>query len=213
MDVQCDRAHEAISAELDGELDPHDAEALDGHLDTCPSCAALATRLGSLHRRVRLRPAEPVPDLSAEIMARVAPTTPARVFGRVSLLVVAAALAIASMPVLFEVPSPHAHETRHLAIYDLAIAGGFAYVALRPWVARALLPFLGALGALMLAGATVDTMLGGGGSLGDTHHLLQFTGIALVGALSRPGGEGWVARRDAAQRAPHDGRAVLAVGT
>lgn len=201
MGVQCDRATEAISAQLDGELGTDEADALADHLAGCPDCAALEVRLSSLHRRVRLQPAAPVPDLTVGIMARVAPATPARVFGRASLVVVAVALAITSLPILLEAPTPHAHETRHFAIYDLAVAGGFAYVALRPWVARTLLPLLGALGALMLLGALVDTAVGGGSSLDDPHHLLQFLGIGIVAALARPAGGGWDARHHAARHA------------
>lgn len=207
--MQCDDVRDALSARLDGEPTGLDDAALGAHVAGCPDCTALEASLADLHRRTRVRPAEPVPDLSAAIMARVVPPTPARTFARVTLLVVAAGLVVVSLPTLLTAPGPHAHESRHFAIYDLALAGGFAYVAARPWVARTLLPLLGALGALMLAGAVVDTAIGGGSSLGDSHHVLQFAGIALVAALARPAGEGWVARRHAARRAPHDRHGTL----
>lgn len=197
----CADVRVACSARLDGEATGVDDDAVGAHLARCPACAAHERSLTDLDRRVRLRPAEPVPDLAAGIVARVAPPTPARVLARVSLLVVAVGLAVVSLPVLLEAPAPHAHESRHFAIYDLALAGGFAYVVLRPWVARTLFPLLATLGALMLAGALVDTAIGGGTALGDAHHLLQFVGIGLVAALAAPPGSHWVARRHVARRA------------
>lgn len=202
--MQCDDVRDALSARLDGEPTGLDDPTLHAHLAGCPSCRSFDERLADVHRRIRVRPAEVVPDLSTAIMARVAPATPARTFARVSLLVVAIALGLVTLPTLLSAPGPHAHETRHFAIYDLALAAGFAYVVVRPWVARALLPMFAALGVLMLAGAVVDAALGGDSSLGDSHHVLQFVGIALVALLARPGGEGWVARRQVARRAPHD---------
>ena len=73
--MRCEQIREALSARLDGEAaEPEDA-VLDAHLDTCASCAAWSQDLTVLHRMVRVREAEAVPDLTAAILA-AAPGAP-----------------------------------------------------------------------------------------------------------------------------------------
>lgn len=47
--MDCTQALEALSAQLDGELSPQEAKELHAHLDTCPTCRALARELSALH--------------------------------------------------------------------------------------------------------------------------------------------------------------------
>ncbi len=67
----------AISARIDGEDRPLDDATLDAHLEACPSCRHYQGLAVAQHRRVRVRPAGRVPDLSGRILA-VLPPAPQR---------------------------------------------------------------------------------------------------------------------------------------
>lgn len=58
-----------MSARLDGELGRDEAATLDHHLEHCSRCRRRGAELETLHRRVRVRAAEDVPDLTAAILA------------------------------------------------------------------------------------------------------------------------------------------------
>ena len=68
LGMRCDTLREALSARLDGEDPGLDDTAIDGHLGTCGACSAWSDELTTLHRMVRVREAEPVPDLSGPIL-------------------------------------------------------------------------------------------------------------------------------------------------
>jgi copper(I)-binding protein len=86
--VSCEIWREALSARLDGEEPPAGATDVDGHLASCPECAAYAGDLDALHRATRLRPAEEVPDLTDAILAQ-APASSRRPHRRSGVLVAA----------------------------------------------------------------------------------------------------------------------------
>ena len=67
--MRCDTIREALSARIDGEDPGLGDQVLDDHLAGCSACAGWADDLSTLHRMVRVREAEPVPDLSAAILA------------------------------------------------------------------------------------------------------------------------------------------------
>jgi len=68
--MDCQHAREALSARLDGEPNDLSSADIDAHVAGCVACTRWAEQLGDLHRLVRVRAAEPVPDLSATIMER-----------------------------------------------------------------------------------------------------------------------------------------------
>jgi hypothetical protein len=71
--MNCDRAQPVLSARMDGErVAERDAEAAALHAATCPRCAAFAEGAMRVRTAVRIRPAEPVPDLVGPIMSAVA---------------------------------------------------------------------------------------------------------------------------------------------
>jgi hypothetical protein len=71
--MRCERAQPLLSARIDGEhISRAAAPAVDAHAATCPSCAAFLERSARVRAAVRIRPAEPVPDLIDPIMAAVA---------------------------------------------------------------------------------------------------------------------------------------------
>jgi outer membrane lipoprotein-sorting protein len=69
--VNCERAQIELSARMDGEPAGRFASAVDAHVAGCPSCRAFEAGAARVRTAVRIRPAEPVPDLVASIMARV----------------------------------------------------------------------------------------------------------------------------------------------
>jgi predicted anti-sigma-YlaC factor YlaD len=70
--MDCDRYREALSAQLDGEDLGMPAPALEDHLRGCRGCRMWADRAVAATRALRLRTADPVPDLTASILAAVA---------------------------------------------------------------------------------------------------------------------------------------------
>ncbi len=70
--LSCDDAREALSAALDGELDPAEAAALEAHLAACPACAERGDRLAEVRDAFRsLTPAAPPRDLASAVMERI----------------------------------------------------------------------------------------------------------------------------------------------
>ena len=77
--MNCHRAQAAISERMDGEHLPAGVSAsVEAHLEGCIDCRAFAERAARVRTAVRIRPAEPIPDLVAPIMAEVARTSPSR---------------------------------------------------------------------------------------------------------------------------------------
>ena len=71
--MNCDRAQAVLSDRLDGERAPERvASAVEQHTATCHRCRAFEASALRLRTSVRVRLAEPVPDLVGAIMARVA---------------------------------------------------------------------------------------------------------------------------------------------
>ena len=70
--MNCGRAQAVLSARMDGERPSERlGSAVDAHAATCPRCRAFETRARGLRASLRIRPAEPMPDLVGSIMARV----------------------------------------------------------------------------------------------------------------------------------------------
>ena len=73
----CRRFEEAISALIDGEDPGMDTDFLDSHLRRCVSCRQFREAANALQVRVRVRPAEPVPDHTDQILAAIEALPPA----------------------------------------------------------------------------------------------------------------------------------------
>src|SRR4249919_3929437 len=71
--MNCDRAQAVLSDRLDGERTPDRlGSAVEQHTATCAHCQAFEANALRLRTSMRVRLAEPVPDLVGTIMARVA---------------------------------------------------------------------------------------------------------------------------------------------
>jgi predicted anti-sigma-YlaC factor YlaD len=175
--MDCQIARTLLSASLDGETRPAEELTLGDHLGACPACRAYAADARSLHRIVRVAPAEMVPDLTAEILAATAPPATDSASGRGLRL---GLVAIAVVQILIALPgllSPAEH-TSHLAAFDLALAAGFCWVAARP--TRALsgfLPIATVLVVLCAGLAVTDAARGYGETFRAVAHSLAVLGI------------------------------------
>ena len=200
--MECDEVREALSARLDGEPTGRPDEMVDGHLTGCRGCTAWSEELVTLHRMVRVREAEAVPDLSASIVGafdagkggrRRAPS-PARrpalgdsVSGaRWALFVVALTqLVLAGPALLGDDPGATVHVAREIGSFDVALAVGLLVAAWQPARAWGLLPVAAALAAVMAGTAAIDLVDGSATSVGEAHHLLDLAGVAFLWLVAR----------------------------
>lgn len=203
--MDCDAAAEALSADLDGELGDGERTRLEAHVAGCAACAVLRDELRLLHRAVRLRPAEAVPDLSARILAAANP--PRAGHGewiRSALLVVALTQLVLSVPDLAgRASGAPVHLARHLGSLELAFALGLVYAAWKPVRAFGLLPMAGALAASLTVTAVFDIAEGRAGAAGEAHHVLTVAGLVLLWMLSgapRPWGRRGISSGGAGRR-------------
>lgn len=198
--VICTLARDLLSADADGELVTEERAALDAHLESCPDCRLHATNIGRLDRHVRVRPAEPVPDLVAAVTARSRPARLGRGgWIRPALAWVAIVVLAQNVPalVLGEATGADSHVARHVGAFGVALAIGFAFAAWKPHRAFGLLPFTAALVATTLVSTSFDLLDGGRTALAETVHAAEFVGLALLWMLAgSPGWHGLPRRRD-----------------
>lgn len=199
-EIACEDAHVLLSAASDGEATRDERTALDVHLGGCSDCTTLAERVALVDRRVRLRPAEPVPDLVMAVTSQVRPAVLGRGgWMRPALAWVAVVLFAQNvMPLVFgEADGAETHLARHLGAFGVALAIGFAYVAWRPHRAFGMLPFVGALVVSMLASTGFDLADGGRSALAEASHLAELAGLVLLWMIAgSPGWNGWSDLRD-----------------
>lgn len=200
--MRCQSCREALSARLDGE-DPGVPDALvDQHLAGCAACSAYAEGSQLVRRRLAVRAADPVPDLTGPILAaaaarRPAPSAVARLTARLAggpvdgqghhwtrwalLAVALTQLAVAAPPMLLgQDAGASVHVARELGAWDLALAAALLLVVLRPARAVGLLPFAAALALAMVGGAVIDLLSGRAALAGEAQHLLELIGLGLL---------------------------------
>jgi predicted anti-sigma-YlaC factor YlaD len=193
--MTCTHVRDALSSQLDGE-DPGVARSvIDNHLSTCEGCRAFATRIGALHRTLRVASAPPVPDLTAPILAAIArergDTGDRR---ELPLRLVLAALGmvqlVLSLPalVLGEDAGLPVHTARHLGSFGVALAVGFLYVAWRPSRVSGLLPVMTALVACLVGSSIADMFGGTTPAVTESQHLAEVVGVAALWLLAHPTG-------------------------
>lgn len=189
--MDCHQIREALSARLDGEQPGLGAPLVDRHLEACPACVRWLDEVSALHRRVRVRNAESVPDLSPAILGahrRASPQTTAPVStARWALLTVALTQLVLAAPALFLGDDSGAtiHVARELGSFDVALAVGLLVAVWQPARAWGLLPVAAALAVVMGGTALVDLARGTTSSLGEAHHLLDLAGVGLLWAVAK----------------------------
>jgi predicted anti-sigma-YlaC factor YlaD len=190
--MDCTDARNAISARLDGEDSPSAPPVLEAHLRTCAECRAFQTSATSMHRRLRLRPAEPVPDLSASIVAALEPADDGRIAGlRVGLVAVAIVQILIALPALIlgDDAGLPAHTARHLGSFAVALGIGFLVAAWRPERVGGVLPLTAALVLCLLLTSGVDVASARADALSELGgHATELVGLGLLWLLARETG-------------------------
>ena len=182
--MRCDQSRDLLSARLDGEATDDEVAVLERHLASCPSCSAFASDLATVDRLTRLTPAEPVPDLTASILAAHAPN-PRREAARWSLVVVATAQLLLALPSLLVSTGSTVHTTRELGSWSVALAVGLLVAAWQPERARGMLPLGVVLAGVLALGALIDVAAGTTAGAGESAHLLEIAGVGLLWLLAR----------------------------
>lgn len=190
--MNCEAAHEAISALLDGEQPAFGRPELESHLARCAACRAWREDAHEVTRRARLAAAQPVPMPDGSLLAAVGATEQGRqgwTLGslRRALLIVALGQLALSLPELLSgsyrgAPIHVAHE---MGALDLALAAGFLVAAWRPARAQGMRALVGCAALLLVVTALID-MLAGRTSLSDeAPHLLVVAGWLLLRPIAR----------------------------
>jgi predicted anti-sigma-YlaC factor YlaD len=192
--MQCEQCREILSAALDGEAGPTERAAADAHQRACGACAAWTAALFDLHRHVRVRPAEAVPDLTGAVLAAAVPSSrPARrhpsEFARYALGVVAATQLVLTLPALFGANGIDSsiHLAREAGAFSAALSVAFLVVALQPKRAEGLLPMVVPLVLAIVATAVVDLVGGRTGFGSESVHVLDVAGGLAVWRLAHEG--------------------------
>jgi predicted anti-sigma-YlaC factor YlaD len=189
----CEQIQDALSARLDGEAPTKglDDSAVDDHVAGCTSCTAFLAGATAQHRALRVRAAEPVPDLVNRILERLplgSRPQPTREWARYALFAVAATQLILALPavLLGEDPGASIHVARELGSFDVALGIGLLWAAWQPRRAIGLLPMAAALAGALLVTALLDVARGEAPFRGEAHHVLDLAGLGLLWALAHP---------------------------
>jgi predicted anti-sigma-YlaC factor YlaD len=195
-----ERARAELSARLDDEQPTELAVPVAEHLAGCAACRQWQQAAEQVTSRVRQAAGRAAPDrteqLLAAILADQAPRHRPRRVRRIRLEVrtglAAAALAqfVLIVPALFfgnaDGGTP-AHASHELGAFNLALAAGFAVAAVRPALARGMLPLAGVAAAALTVLAFVDSALRYTTLTAETPHLITLAGAVLLFVLARTG--------------------------
>ena len=194
LTAACGTVREALSARLDGEASPIPAGTLEAHLRDCADCSRYDLSLGGVHRAVRVSDAEPVPDLTALILAAVQSDETAatrrrrsRAKHRLRALVAMAGLVqlVVATPLLFGAASAGMHSWRDLAGLQLALGVGFVLTALQPWRAAGVLPVAAVVAGFAVVTGVLDVVMGIANPVAELSHLSEVGGVTALAALRR----------------------------
>lgn len=191
MDVDCETCREALSARLDGEAEPAPAAEVDAHLSQCAGCARWQAQAQALTRSIRVRPAQPAPDLVESVLA-AAPPRHTALTPRLALAAVAIVqLWLALAQLLTGATSGHTghglsdHLFNEGAAWNLALGIGLLAAAVRAHRAAGLLPTLGGFVAVLLAFSVHDLLDGTATTTRVISHLPLAAGLVLLHLVAR----------------------------
>ena len=188
--MECQQCRDAVSARADGEEPGAPDDLVDRHLAGCAACRGWARDLARLGRALRVTPAEPVPDLTAPILAAAAaerrrvavPPGPARV----ALALVGLAQVVLALPgLLGDASGASVHVAREHGAWELALAAGLLVAALRPARTTGLVPVLAVLTATLIGSTALDVAAGHTTVTAEFAHLLPLTGLAMLVLVRR----------------------------
>ncbi len=194
--MRCEECREALSARSDGEAEPVSP---DEHLASCPECRAWFAAAERLRRTMLLRPAPPVPDLTAAILERTPAPSGERWGWRLALAMVAISQLGLAFAQLLGTAVGHGdvHSAIHSAIHsgihlghesgawNLAVGIGLLTAVLRPATAGGQLPLLTGFVGVLLALSAGDLAAGQVTLSRLATHVLVVLGLALLYAVHR----------------------------
>lgn len=182
--MECALIRELLSAVIDGEASPDEAELGATHVATCAACRGWFDVVGGSAARFRIGASEPVPDLVPMVLGRARTYSPGRWnWVRWALGLVAAVEFGAALPSVL-VGAVGGHDSRHVGSFGAALAVGLLFVAWRPVRAYGVLPITVAAAAMMAVSAIVDVAAGRASAFGELHHVIEFVGLWLVWVLA-----------------------------
>lgn len=173
------------------------AEVTDQHLDQCPACQTWQARASALTRSLRVRPAEPTPDLvEAVLEVAVIPTPMRGWWARAALVVVAVAQLTLGMAEVLGVNQGMSdmpmsgHLFNESTAWNLALGIGMLWAALRTRAIAGMLPVMSGF-LLMLTAFSVHDLLNGGVTLSRvSSHGLLVVGLGLLYVVHRGHADG-----------------------
>jgi predicted anti-sigma-YlaC factor YlaD len=207
--MACERWREMLSAQLDGEDDPADRARVEEHLAGCAGCRQWLDSAATVNRLTRTGVGASVPDLSAAILAAVAPAAVPRrsallaAVPRRSVLFLALAgvgaiqLILGLAQVGGSGSGDHVHSgldatSGHLwhesAAWNVAIGAGYLFLAVRRSRPTGLVPMLTAFVGMLLLLSVNDLTAARVDAARLVSHGFVILGYVLVVALSRVGG-------------------------
>ncbi len=185
--MDCESARIAISSRADGEPLADD-EALSDHLATCAECRSYERAIRVV-RPNPIRATSPPATTISRVLGALEPdrsTSAESKSLRVILGVVGVLALIQSLPDLFAPgSSANEHMSRHLGVFTAALAAGFVYTALRPRRVGGLLPVAAVISVGLVITAVIDVAAGHTPIAGETTHLLEIIGLAVMWLLTR----------------------------
>jgi len=191
--MECDRAHEAISAHIDGEDSALPAGAVDAHLADCAACRDWQERAHAVTRRARVGGPFLDHDLTPAVLAAV-PPAPARRGRRLTQRAALAAVAVGQLAItvpLLILGHDHdagVHAAHELGSFDLALAIAFAVGAIRPALSAGLAWPCGVAAAGLAGTAIIDLISGQTLGADEAQHLVAVLGAALLCWQARTAG-------------------------
>ena len=164
---------------------------LDGHLASCADCAGWAEDAARVTRLTRMD-ARPVPDVSAQVTAKVAlparQVTRRRRWLRGALLLVGLAQFGVGLPAVIGQSigmTMSAHAAHEGAAWNLAIGAAFVAVAFLPRRAAGLIPLLATFLLVLGALSVRDLVAGSVGIERLATHAVALAGLLLLVLLDR----------------------------
>lgn len=179
--MRCEECREALSARLDGEAEPVSP---DEHLASCAACREWFAEADRLRRAMLLRPAPPVPDLTASILER----TPAPSGEGWGLRIALALVAIGQLGLAFAqllAPGHALHLDHESGAWNLAVGIGLLTAVLRPKTAAGQLPLLTGFVGVLLVLSAGDLAAGQVTVSRLATHVLVVLGLVLLYAVHR----------------------------
>ena len=183
---------EGLSAELDGEDPGISRDLMNAHLDKCASCQAWSASASAIHRRLRVSAATDIPDLTPAILAAIGrddrqpqSTNPGKQACRFILACCGFLQLTAALPVFLGADTGPVHLDHELGSWDIALALGLLFAALRPERSWGMLPLVSAIVAMLTTTAVIDATSGHTSFSGESTHLLELVGLFFLWSLAR----------------------------